>query len=161
MVEQKYRALLQQAERQEQDGLDDMRLCLQTLSLAAAIDRDCAARLAVHGLSEGRYILLFLLEAAPDGLAPHALASQAGVSRATVTGLLDGLQADALIERQADPRDRRARRVVLTRAGRQLARQVFAEHNAWMAGLFKHLDAAERRQLTRLLTKARQGLPSP
>ncbi len=160
-MEQKYHALLQQAERQGQPGLDDMRLCLQTLSLAAAIDRDCAARLAVHGLSEGRYILLFLLEAAPDGLAPHALASQAGVRRATITGLLDGLQADGLVERQADPLDRRARCVVLTPAGRQLARQVFAEHNAWMAGLFEHLDTSERRQLARLLTKARQGLPSP
>ena len=85
--------------------------CFQALSLAAAIDRDCAALLAPHGLSEGRFVLLFLLDAAPGGLAPAVLAQQAGVSRATVTGLIDGLEREALVARQADASDRRALRI--------------------------------------------------
>jgi hypothetical protein len=93
-------ALLAEAERRKLDDVDSMRLCFQTLSLAARIDRDCAALLAPHGLSEGRFVLLFLLESASEGLAPNHLAEQAGITRATVTGLLDGLEREALAERR-------------------------------------------------------------
>ena len=81
----KYLALLGDAERHERSEADDMRLCFEVLALASAIDRACAARLAPHRLSEGKFVLLLLLRDAPDGIAPHELASRAGVTRATVT----------------------------------------------------------------------------
>lgn len=152
-LEKKYEALLGQA---QQRGLPDaagIRLCFQTLSLAAAIDRACAALLAPHGLSEGRFVLLFLLEGAPAGLAPKALAEQAGVTRATVTGLLDGLEREALIARDADQSDRRALNIRLTSKGKKVAKEVFAQHGRWIAGLFAGLSAAERQQLAALLGK--------
>ena len=152
-LSQKYQALLDEAQRRQLPDVDGIRLCFQALSLAAAIDRDCAALLAPHGLSEGRFVLLFLLDAAPDGLAPAVLAQQAGVSRATVTGLLDGLERAALVARQADANDRRALRICLTPQGRQVAQAVFAQHGRWIASLFGPLDAAERAQLARLLDK--------
>ncbi|MBB3343089.1 MarR family transcriptional regulator [Luteimonas sp. RC10] len=155
---QKYRALLQEAEHRQLPDVDGMALCFQTLSLAAAIDRDCAALLAPHGLSEGRFVLLFLLQAG-DGLAPHALAERAGVTRATVTGLLDGLARNGLIERRADPHDRRALRIHLTRKGKQRARQVFDAHTRWIASLFGGLSASECTQLATLLDKVATRLP--
>lgn len=157
-LEQKYLALLRQAEARELPDLDGIRLCFQTLSLATAIDRDCAALLAPHGLSEGRFVLLFLLDATDDGLAPNILAEQAGVTRATVTGLLDGLERDALVERHADADDRRALRVRLTRKGRRLASKVFDRHGRWIASLYAHLSSTERRQLSRLLSKVAANL---
>lgn len=157
-LEQKYQALLSEAARRGLADTDSMALCFQTLSLAARMDRDCAALLAPHGLSEGRFVLLFLLEAASEGLAPNLLAEQAGVTRATVTGLLDGLEREALVQRLPDATDRRALRVQLTDKGRQLARQLFAEHSRWIAGLFGPLSPAERRQLARLLGKAASGM---
>lgn len=157
-LEQKYLALLQEAQRRQLPDLESIRLCFQTLSLAAAIDRDCAALLAPHGLTEGRFVLLFLLEAAGEGLAPNHLAEQAGVTRATVTGLLDGLQRDGLIERHADTADRRALRIRLTRKGRQLAGKMFAQHGRWIAGLFADLSAIERRRLATLLGKVATGI---
>ncbi len=160
-LEQKYQALLAEAERRQLPDVDSIRLCFQTLSLAARIDRDCAALLAPHGLSEGRFVLLFLLEAAGEGLAPNHLAEQAGITRATVTGLLDGLEREALAERLPDPIDRRALRVRLTTKGRQLARRLFAQHSAWIAGLFASLSPAERGQLAKLLTKAAAGMKAP
>lgn len=60
-LEQKYLSLLQEAERHQLTDVDNIRLCFQTLSLAAAIDRDCATLLAPWGLSEGRFVLLFCL----------------------------------------------------------------------------------------------------
>ncbi|MDR6234255.1 MarR family winged helix-turn-helix transcriptional regulator [Pseudomonas oryzihabitans] len=157
-LEQKYLALLQEAQRRQFGDLDGIRLCFQTLSLAKAIDRDCAARLATHGLTEGRFILLFLLDAQPAGLAPNVLAEQAGVTRATVTGLLDGLEREGLAERQAVPEDRRALRVRLTPKGQALARSLVAEHSQWIASLFDNLNADERRQLAGLLAKVAGNL---
>jgi MarR family transcriptional repressor of emrRAB len=158
-LEQKYTALIQEAQRRNLPDVDGIGLCFKTLSLAAAIDRDCARLLAPHGLSEGRFVLLFLLDATTDGLAPNVLAERAGVSRATVTGLLDGLEREALIERAADDNDRRALRIHLTRRGRQTAKKVFDQHGRWIAGLFGNLDSKERHQLTALLDKVAGNLP--
>lgn len=157
-LEQKYQALLDEAARRQLPDVEGIRLCFQTLSLASAIDRDCAALLAPHGLSEGRFVLLFLLDAAPGGLAPNVLAERAGVTRATVTGLLDGLEREVLIERQADEQDRRALRIVLTRKGKQLAKRVFDQHGRWIASLYGNLSATERQQLAGLLGKVAGNL---
>jgi DNA-binding MarR family transcriptional regulator len=157
-LEQKYLALIQEAQQRKLPNVEGIQLCFQTLSLAAAIDRDCAALLAPHGLSEGRFVLLFLLDAAPDGLAPNLLAERAGVTRATVTGLLDGLEREGLIERHADDSDRRALRIRLTRKGKRVAKNVFDQHGRWIASLFGNLSASERGQLTALLDKVAGNL---
>ena len=47
-LEQKYLALLHDAEQRQLNDIDGIRLCFQTLSLAAAIDRNCATLLAPH-----------------------------------------------------------------------------------------------------------------
>ena len=101
MLERKHRALLEIAARRGLPSAGGIGLCFQLLSLAAAIDRDCAARLAPRGLSEGKFVLLFLLHEQAQGLAPHELAAGAGVTRATVTGLLDGLSADGQVTLQS------------------------------------------------------------
>ena len=124
-LDPKYQALLEEAERQDLADQDSMRVCAQTLTLAAMIDRRRAAALAPQGLSEGRFILLFLLEGHKSGLPPHVLADQAGVARATITGLVDGMVRDGLVERHGNPDDRRSNLVVLTRKGRTLSKRVF------------------------------------
>lgn len=158
ILEQKYQALLQEARRRQLNDPEGIQLCFQTLSLASQIDSDCARLLAPYGLSEGRFVMLFLLDAAGEGLAPNELAERAGVTRATVTGLLDGLEREALIERQAAKQDRRALRIQLTDKGRQTAKQVFDSHSRWIASLFGSLSATEREQLAILLNKVSTGL---
>lgn len=157
-LEQKYLALIQEAQRRKMPDVEGIHLCFQTLSLATAIDRDCALLLAPHGLSEGRFVLLFLLDAAPDGLAPNILAERAGVTRATVTGLLDGLEREQLIGRHADANDRRALCIRLTRKGKRVARAVFGQHGRWIASLYGNLSAPERKQLAALLEKVAGNL---
>ncbi|MGE5990036.1 MULTISPECIES: MarR family winged helix-turn-helix transcriptional regulator [Klebsiella] len=157
-LEQKYQALLDQAQQRLLPDVEGIRLCFQTLSLASSIHRDCAAQLSPYGLSEGRFVLLFLLDSMPDGLAPNILAKQAGVTRATVTGLLDGLEREELIERLADTVDRRALRVRLTRKGKRVAKVVFDQHGRWIASLFGNLSSPERTQLATLLGKVARNL---
>ncbi|WP_114471610.1 MarR family winged helix-turn-helix transcriptional regulator [Pseudorhodoferax soli] len=159
-LDQKYLALLEEAQRRRVSDVESIRLCFQTLSLAASIDRGCAALLEPHGLSEGRFVLLALLDASTYGVAPKALAEQAGVTRGTVSGLLDGLEREELIERRADANDRRARRVQLTPKGRRVAKTVVEQHGRWTAGLSANLSASERSQLTALLEKVAGNLGS-
>lgn len=157
-LETKYLALLQEARTRKMPDVESIRLCFQTLSLSASIDRQCAALLAPHGLSEGRFVLLFLLEASTYGLAPSSLAEQAGITRGTVTGLLDGLEREELVERHSDVHDRRAMRVQLTHKGKRVAKAVFEKHGRWSAGLFGNLSAIERKQLAALLGKVAGNL---
>ncbi len=113
----KHHALLGEMERRHSPSTDALKTCFEVLSLAAAIDRDCSNRLAPHKLSEGKFVLLFLLHNAPDGLSPHELSERAGVTRATITGLLDGLERDGFLKRHADSEDRRKLTVRLTSEG--------------------------------------------
>jgi len=61
-----------------------------------------------------------LLTAVVHGDLPSqaALASTLGIDRTVMTYLLDDLEQAGVIERQPDPADRRARRIVATEAGR-------------------------------------------
>ena len=152
-LQQKYFALLQEAQQRKMPDAEAIRLCYQTLSFAAGVDRDSAALLAPHGLSEGRFVLLLLLDASTYGLAPNVLAEQAGVTRGTVSGLLDGLEREELIERQPVANDRRAMRVQLTAKGKRVAKAAFEQYGRWIAGLYGNLSAAERRELAALLEK--------
>ena len=52
-----------------------------------------------------------------DGLKANELGKRAGLEPSTMTGLLDRMEKDALVKREPDPNDRRANRIVLTKAG--------------------------------------------
>ncbi len=128
MLEAKHSALLDEAQRRGHTGVAQLRLCFQLLSLSSAIDRDCATRLAPYGLSEGRFIVLFLLHGAGGTLPPHELAERAGVTRATISGLIDGLQREGLLQRRSDAEDGRRLQIVLTTQGKCLAETLFNQH---------------------------------
>ncbi|MNX88615.1 Transcriptional regulator SlyA [compost metagenome] len=153
MLEPKHHALLDEAARRGLAATDGIRLCFQVLALAGAIDRDCAARLAPSQLSEGKFVLLFLLHDQARGLSPHQLAELAGVTRATITGLLDGLERDGFVLRQSGQEDRRKIAVTLTGKGKTVAAKLFKEHTAWIGSLFQGLSGADQRQLGELLAR--------
>lgn len=157
MLEPKHHALLEESARRGLPSSDGIRLCFQVLALASAIDRDCAARLAPKQLSEAKFVLLFLLHGQAHGLPPHELAARAGVTRATITGLVDGLERDGFVLRQGGQADRRKIAVTLTAKGKAVAGRLFKEHAAWIGSLFEGLSSTEQRQLGGLLTKVWRG----
>ncbi len=160
MLEQKHLALLEEAERRAVAPTDNLRACFELLALADAIDRDCAAQLAPMRLSEGKFVLLFLLHGQSEGFSPHELADRAGVTRATITGLLDGLERDGFIARRFGVEDRRRIIVVLTVMGRKTAHDLFNEHAAWIASIFAGFTADERKTLNALLQRIWRNLES-
>ncbi len=71
-----------------------------------------------HGLLQGRWWVLILLMREEDlTSSPSELAAKSGVTRATMTGLLEGLMRERLVERLADATDGRRYRVRLTAEG--------------------------------------------
>lgn len=71
-----------------------------------------------QGRTTGQLRLMVLLRDSPNGLALNEIARAMRVSPATITGITDRLVRRGLIEREADPNDRRVIRAVLTEQGR-------------------------------------------
>ncbi len=72
-----------------------------------------------HDLSQGRFLALTVLsDAGKEGLFPFEVADHMGVSRATASGLLKGLETKELIVTSQSETDGRMKRVILTDAGK-------------------------------------------
>jgi len=122
--------------------------------------RTVEVHLAEHNISQGRFtVLLLLLDKAdncPRPSTPAELADMAGVTRATMTGLVDTLERDGLVRREPDPKDRRMMSVNLTPKGQALLHEILPGHFQCMAALMHSLTEAERKTLVRLLNKIQQ-----
>lgn len=129
-----------------------LRACFCLLSVARAIDADCAVRLGRHKLSEGKFVLLFFLAQNKEGVAPSELAKMAGVTKATVTGLSEGLVKSGLAKRAFTDSDRRSFKIELTSKGKQITEQLLREHGVWICSLFERLKNSELEQFESLLS---------
>jgi DNA-binding MarR family transcriptional regulator len=110
------------------------------------------AQFGVQGLSPARVQLITALAASP-GIRMGTLAKQLGVTGRAVTGLVDALEAEGLVERQPDPDDRRAFRLSLTAAGTEIHHRIDRLHDAVSADAFTDLSVEERAQLAEFLRR--------
>lgn len=114
-----------------------------------------------HGLSEGRLGVLFRLYR--GGATPLGRLAQAfHTSARNVTGLVDHLERDGLVERVPDPDDRRSVRARLTEAGRVRIEAIWKEgleNQFELAQGLSHEDLARLRHLClQLVENARKEL---
>ena len=101
-----------------------------------------------HGLSEGRLHVLFQLAAAPAHQLPLGqLAEQLEVTARNVTGLIDHLERDGLVERVDDPNDRRSIYARLTPAGGKLLEGLRGQGLQWQMKMASGLSTDELEQL--------------
>jgi MarR family transcriptional regulator, transcriptional regulator for hemolysin len=77
-------------------------------------------RAKTRGTTRAQWIVLFRLRE-QEGLSQVDLAEVLELQPISLVRLLDRLVEHGLVERRSDPRDRRANRLFLTKAGRQLA----------------------------------------
>ncbi|MFF0278566.1 MULTISPECIES: MarR family winged helix-turn-helix transcriptional regulator [unclassified Streptomyces] len=131
---------------------------LQLMELLAAIGtaqwRDFASAAAHHGLTSTQAKVLAQL----DGPLPmRALATLLVCDASNVTGIIDRLEARALVRREPDPSDRRVKNVVATDEGRDVIRRVREEMQA-TSGALDTLDPAESATLYDLLARLRPGM---
>ena len=125
-----------------------------------------------HNISHGRFGVLMLLwrgPQSPDANAPDTedcvsgprtpaeLADAAGVTRATMTGLVDTLERDGYVKREPDPADRRTISVRLTAKGEKFLVEFLPGHFQLISGLMAPLSESERKTFMRLLGKIQQN----
>ena len=89
---------------------------------------------------------------------PAELADAAGVTRATMTGLIDTLERDGFVKREPDPDDRRMMSVLLTAKGDRFLNDFLPGYFKAIAGLMAPLSESERKTLVRLLGKLQQHI---
>ena len=124
--------------------------------------------LSDRSISHGRFGVLMLLwrstqpraaqtvdadECLAGPRTPAELAEAAGVTRATMTGLIDTLERDGLVKREPDPDDRRMMSVLLTPKGEKFLNEFLPGHFKLMAKLMAPLSESERKTLVKLLIK--------
>src|SRR5882762_4062623 len=94
------------------------------------------------GMTRAQWAVLARLDRA-EGLKQTELAEMLDLQPITLTRLLDRLSDNGLIERRADPDDRRAKRLYLTPAARPLLEQLTDLGEDLMATALAGLDAGE------------------
>ncbi|MGI8677242.1 MAG: MarR family winged helix-turn-helix transcriptional regulator [Jatrophihabitans sp.] len=119
----------------------------------AAVMRDLEHELAEFGLPLTWYdVLVQLVEAPGHRLRMAELADRVLLSRSGLTRLIDRLQAEGYVRREASPDDARGMYTVLTRAGFDVLRKGAPVH---LAGIrehwISHFDDDELRTLGALL----------
>lgn len=125
------------------------------------------SHLAQHDITHGGFSVLMALwgcrrrEKSESKLSPAALAERTGVTRATMTGLVDTLERDGLVRRVPDKDDRRMMIVDLTPAGEQRLMDILPNHFRQMAWLMAPLTEPERKALVALLTKVLRRSAEP
>jgi len=89
-----------------------------------------------------------------EGRSQVELQEALGLEAATVTGLLQRMAAQGLIQRRADPVDRRVQRVFLTERSRALEQVLTPLLDEVSAQAWKGFTADEQEFLTRLLKRS-------
>jgi DNA-binding MarR family transcriptional regulator len=108
--------------------------------------------LAAQGVSVAEWVVLRALFD-EDAVAPSHLAMRLGMTRGTVSKLVDRLAAKSLVRKTPSAGDRRYQSVALTAAGRALVPSlaVLADEND--RAFFAALSATEQQTLLRLMQK--------
>ena len=142
----------------EADKLE-LRVWLRLLSCANQIEQDVRQELrSKFGMTLPRFDLLSQLERAPDGLTMGELSRRLMVTSGNVTGLIDRLVAEGLVQRAPMPNDRRAHIVKLTPDGLAAFRAILPNHEAVIAEKLGAMKKADLQQLQTLLGRLKDQL---
>jgi DNA-binding MarR family transcriptional regulator len=155
-----YEFLLERAKRCPELDPSAMEAFLHLLRTGSDLFEAFGRVMAGHAISQGRFIVLILLNrdpAKPVNLAD--LADRANVTRATMTGLIDTLERDGFVKREHVPDDRRMMLVRLTAEGRSFLERLLPDYFRRIAAVMSRLTEAERKTLVVLMGKIEQAVP--
>ena len=145
--------------RMSSDDHHSLRLWLRLLACSTDIETEIRRRLRTQfGITLARFDYLAQLHRHPGGLRMSELSRFLMVTGGNITGLTDELEKDGLVQRDAQPGDRRSTRIALTAKGRKVFENIASEHEAWVVELFAGIDERARHQLHDLLGRLRVQL---
>jgi DNA-binding MarR family transcriptional regulator len=137
---------------------DSVRLSLRLLTTGRVIEREVDALMRSQFESTiARFDFLSALER-HGALTLGEVSQYLLVSNGNVTQLRTRLEAEGLIETQADAKDRRIQNVRLTRRGEGVFKQMAKAHAACVDSLLGDLTQADKQALMRLLDGAKASM---
>jgi DNA-binding MarR family transcriptional regulator len=116
--------------------------------------------LAEHSLTWTAWVVLWVVWVWDDIETRHA-ASEAGISKSTLTGVVTTLESRGLVKRRTHPGDGRRVLLSLTPRARKLMDDLFPEFNTQEAQAVAALSAEELETFTGALRKIVQHLEAP
>ena len=131
-----------------------LRLWLRMLSAHRGIEMHLREQLRLsHDSTLPRFDVLSALDRYRDGLRMGGLSARLKVSNGNVTGIVERLASEGLVERVAVDGDRRAMRVRLTEAGIARFAAMAADHETWVNEMMAGVSATELDSLIDLLDR--------
>jgi MarR family transcriptional regulator, 2-MHQ and catechol-resistance regulon repressor len=106
----------------------------------------------------GINVLTILRSSADTGCNQQKLSQLLLVSRANVTGLIDGLIRKKLAQRMPDAVDRRACIVRITQKGEQLLDKILPQYHEQIAKVFSGLNDSEKKSFNKVMKKLRLSI---
>ena len=122
-----------------------------------AFERLSAAHVRRTGLTPAQFDIVATL-GNTAGLPFKELGNRTLITKGTLTGVVDRLEARGLVERFACPDDGRSTLVRLTPAGERVFHEVFEPHLAFLAPAFESLPECGRKELEKRLKQLREAL---
>lgn len=142
------RSMTNEREHRVDDSLIALRRILRATTL---YERDLAQ---AAGVTPAQLRVLQILHGRPDGsTTPKALATRMGVAQATVTALIDKLQAMGTVTRQQSEIDRRQTNVTISDSGREIVRNAPDALQQRFARAFAQMQEWEQSQLVASLQR--------
>ncbi len=133
-----------------------LRLWIRLLRASRFIEGVTRERFKVQfNMTLPRFDVMAALYRQPEGMLMSEIARFLIVSNGNVTGLVDRLVEQGLIERQPSPKDRRAQIVSLTAQGRKFFRAMARTNGDWVGEFFADLSANDIETLMKLLGKTK------
>jgi DNA-binding MarR family transcriptional regulator len=138
------------------DDHSALRIWLRLLTCTQLIERRVRSGLREQfATTLPRFDLMAQLDRYREGLKMNELSRMLMVTGGNVTAIVDQLEKEALVERLAEPADRRAFRIRLTRAGEKTFTEMARAHEQWVVELLAGLSRRERDELLKLLAKVK------
>ncbi|OAT81422.1 MarR family winged helix-turn-helix transcriptional regulator [Desulfotomaculum copahuensis] len=135
-----------------------IRLVIELTRTMDQLDDLLAGHFARFNLSQPKFNALMELRLAGDaGLPLSELGQRMLVSRANITGLVDRLERDGLVTREADSADRRIIRARITPRAQELLTFMLPLHNELVYRAMSFLTDDEQQVMLGLLLKLQQG----
>ena len=127
------------------------------MDVARLIKTYADQRARQFGISRAQWAVLIRIERT-EGLKQWELAEMLDLQPISLTRLLDRLADNGLIERRADPNDRRANRLYLKPAAKPLLEQLAALGTDMMGTVLKGLDESTIERMLKELGRVKSNL---
>ena len=140
------------------DSKARLRLWVRLLRATRLVESETRERFkSQFNVTLPRFDVMAALYRRPDGMLMSEISRFLLVSNGNVTGIVDRLVAEGLVQRGQRNGDRRTSIVRLTRPGKDTFKAMAAAHERWVGELLADVTKTDARQLTSMLKAFRSN----